>query len=184
MPTCQNCGHSKSGQWFKGKICPNCEEPQEKNNIIEKTDLKKMETETIIEQKETNDLEDFFVEDNSKELYGEEYSSELPQEEIVEEKAKTTLDIETWEILTAEIYSTANEMLKDLNPDFYNSNKAKKLQETNAKLSAVILADKEVNPIVLLAFSNILYILPAIKGLFKKEEIKEKEEKEELQEDE
>lgn len=178
MPTCIKCGHSKSGQWFKNKKCPVCNESQETDKIKESTITNNVQNVVIEEKEEKDDLEELFNTSQDSDLYGEDIPTISEETEEKPKTQKTTLDAEMWETLTTELYRTANELLKPLNPEFYESKQAESLVKTNAKMSAVILADKEVNPLVLLAFSNILYILPAIKGLFKKDKKEESEESE------
>lgn len=187
MPTCQ-CGFKESGRYFKGKICPKCSEPQfpdtissaTKKPVLFATDsFVKQEKEVIEENSSFNGL--LTKPTIAKETIDESYS--IPQLEPDLEKLdsvsinKIILSAKEWELLTLEVYSVAHEMLRDLNPEYYDSKTAEKLRDLNAKLASIVLSSKEVNPVRILLFTNLLYCLPALKGLVPKRKQKEKDEK-------
>lgn len=193
MPTCDSCGFKESGRYFKNKRCPKCDEKQFPNIKSSKDKPVLFTDEPILDnyEKEVN---------NYNGLLGVSANLPLPQtsETIPEmdsysipsldklEAIQTKEDFETvlltsseWKVLTIEIYLTIESMLKKLNPEFYNSPTAQNLRDLNAKLTAIVLSAKRVNPLKILILTNFLYIIPAFKGLAKK---KDKEEKEEIEE--
>lgn len=187
MPTCE-CGHKESGRYFLGKVCPKCNKAQfsdtmtsVKNKPILFSTEKFVKQEEIIEEKpkfngllskseifETEEMSDYSIPKLEPDL---EKLEKIGLEKI-------TLSVDDWKLLTIEIYGVANEMLFDLNPEYYTSKTARKLRDLNVKLSAIVLSSKKVNPMRILLFTNLLYILPALKGLVtsrKKEKTESKE---------
>lgn len=192
MPTCE-CGYKESGRYFKGKVCPKCNEPQFPKNISSAKKKKVLFSEESFvkqEQKEIEPTTNFngLLTKPTIEKTGmiEEYSipelqPDLAKLESIEKSSinKIVLSADEWKLLTIEIYTVAHEMLRELNPEYYDSKTAQKLRDLNAKLSSIVLSSKEVNPIRILLFTNLLYVLPALKGIVpKRKRKKEKEEKE------
>lgn len=181
MPTCKKCNFSKSGKWFKNKICPECNELQEIDitqfdfDINDETDFNNSEellikpTEALLEDSYEMITEESLLEDQEKEItIGEPLIDKT-------EKEKFSFSKKTWLIMVARIYKTLDKMLYKLNPTFYASDEAKELRDMNAEIMSMVLEEKEVNPILLLILGNLLYISPAIVGLFsaKDEELTE-----------
>jgi len=198
MPTCKNCGHKKSGAYFKNKICPNCDELQEIDtkqfdfDIEEQPNMFETEEldETIIVQEPVllDDsyrmvTEDLISEESDLEGITDEpiTDGEIP---IGKEKPKFTFSKKTWLIMVARMYKLLDKMLFNLNPEFYGSEEAQELREINAELVSLVLEAKEINPMFLLILGNLLYISPAIIGLFRTKEEDELTEKQESEESE
>lgn len=189
MPTCE-CGFKESGRYFKGKVCPKCGEPQFPDTISSSSKKPVLfATESFVKQEkeiieESTNFNGLLTKPLKQETYQtDEYS--IPQLdtdlEKIEDKDidKITLSVDDWKLLTIEIYGVAHEMLRDMNPEYYDSKTAQKLRDLNARLSAIVLSSKEVNPIRILIFTNLLYCLPALKSLVPSRRKKtEKEEKE------
>lgn len=190
MPTCENCGHKESGRYFKDKICPNCKESQFPTMITSRNSKPILESEESLigdtldnVEKETNSysgilgnshkVEEIKESEESYSIPTMETFDRLEKLEESEDFDKITLTSSEWKVLTIEIYVTVESMLKNLNPEFYSSQTAQNLRNLNAKLSAIVLSAKKVNPMRILLLTNFLYILPAIRGLGKKKEEKE-----------
>lgn len=190
MPSCKECGHRQSGRYFLNKVCPKCGEKQFPNIKSSKDKPVLFGDEPILDnyEKEENNYNGLLGISSSLPL--PQTSETIPQSDTYDipsfdklESIETKEDFDTvlltsseWKVLTVEIYITIEGMLKNLNPEFYNSPTAQNLRDLNAKLTAIVLSAKRVNPLKILILTNFLYILPAFKGLAKKRKKEEKEE--------
>jgi len=183
MVTCKKCGYGQQGVWFKNKICPRCGQRQEKE--FRKNQLEIEDVEDIIVEKPDDFFEDsgyipesipatetVFEEDklDSYRLPTLEPDIErkiLEEDEIgshLKKKRKMRFSKEQWEIITRRIYLTLEKMLFDMNPKFYASDEGQELRKLNQEISAIIIADWEINPIWALILGHVTYLLPAFTG--------------------
>lgn len=190
MPTCDNpeCGYKESGRYFKNKVCPKCDKPQFPSRANSIDDIPES---PILEDLSFNDMatksdseyggflgnsdNSNYANYNETESYGIPEMSSLDKLDNVQDSSdigKVVLSSSEWRLLTLEIYGTIESMLKTANPEFYNSESAQNLRNLNARLSAIVLSSKEVNPMRILLLTNIIYILPALRGLNKKKSVR------------